>query len=170
MRRLSWQSRKLLFWILAVLTLATASCAKRQPEIVGVWKGDINKLPAVELNIKATEGQLAGTVTFFFQRKDSGAWKVQRQDSQPLTKPKFDGKTLVFEVSHEQAHPDSSGDPPSPSLSLFRLQKKDNWRATTKDKNRGSCWSGPNEFSGPVCSARNSLSTGFTSRGGGLIS
>jgi hypothetical protein len=104
--------KKLLFWFFPVLTLAILSCAKRQHEIVGVWKGEMNELPAVELNVQETERQLAGTITFFFQRKDSGTWKVERQDTQPLTRMAFDGKTLLFEVSHEQAHPDSSGDPP----------------------------------------------------------
>jgi hypothetical protein len=43
---------------------------------------------------------------------DSGTWKVERQGSQPLDKISFDGKRLLFQVSHEQAHPDSTGDPP----------------------------------------------------------
>jgi hypothetical protein len=43
---------------------------------------------------------------------DSGTWKVERQSSQPLEKISFDGQRLLFQVSHEQAHPDSAGDPP----------------------------------------------------------
>ena len=95
-----------------VLVLMITSCHRSTSPIVGLWKGEMNGLPALELEIQQRESQLSGRATFFFQRMDSGTWKVERQGSQPLDKISFDGKRLLFQVSHEQAHPDSAGDPP----------------------------------------------------------
>ena len=95
-----------------MLAVTTTSCHQSTSPIAGVWKGEMNGLPAIELVIQGAESQLAGRVTFFFQRMDSGTWKVERQGSEPLDKISFDGKRLLFQVSHEQAHPDSAGDPP----------------------------------------------------------
>ena len=95
-----------------LLAMINTSCHQSTSPIVGLWKGEMNGLPAVELVIQGAESQLTGQVTFFFQRMDSGTWKVERQGTQPLDKISFDGKRLLFQVSHEKAHPDSSGDPP----------------------------------------------------------
>lgn len=96
----------------AILAMMITSCHQSTSAVTGLWKGEMNGLPAVELMIQEAESQLTGEVTFFFQRMDSGAWKVERQGSQRLDKITFDGQRLRFQVSHEQAHPDSGGDPP----------------------------------------------------------
>jgi hypothetical protein len=95
-----------------LLAIITPGCHQKASPIVGLWMGEMNGLPAVELVVRGAESQITGEVTFFFQRMDSGTWKVERQRSQPLDKVSFDGKQLLFRVSHEQAHPDSLGDPP----------------------------------------------------------
>jgi hypothetical protein len=95
-----------------MLVMITTSCSRSTSPIIGLWKGEMNGLPAVELVIQEAGSQLTGQVTFFFQRMDSGTWKVERQGSQTLDKISFDGKRLFFQVSHDQAHPDSGGDPP----------------------------------------------------------
>ena len=95
-----------------MLVIIITSCRRSTSPIVGLWKGEMNGLPAVELVIQEAESRLTGRVTFFFQRMDSGTWKVERQSSQPLEKISYDGQRLLFQVSHEQAHPDSAGDPP----------------------------------------------------------
>ena len=95
-----------------MLVMIITSCRRSTSPIVGLWKGEMNGMPAVELVIQEAESRRTGRVTFIFQRMDSGTWKVERQNSQPLEKIFFDGQRLLFQVSHEQAHPDSAGDPP----------------------------------------------------------
>ena len=92
------------------------SCARTQNPIVGVWEGKMNDLPAVELTVRDNNGKLGGTIVFFFQRKDTGTWKVERQNGEPLSETAFDGKTLSFKISHERAHTDSSPDEPPVSF------------------------------------------------------
>src|SRR5690348_14632345 len=67
-----------------MLAMITTSCHRSTNPVVGLWKGEMNGLPAVELAIQGAESQLKGQVTFFFQRMDSGTWKVERQGSQTL--------------------------------------------------------------------------------------
>src|SRR5262245_58046834 len=67
----------------AVIVMAVVTCHRsRSP--AGVWKGEMNGLPAVEIVLQEDTGRLGGTITFFFQRKDDGKWKVERQNSEPL--------------------------------------------------------------------------------------
>lgn len=58
---------------------------------------------------------LSGRVVFYFQcRNDDDEWRIERENTEPLIDPRFDGRTLTFHVSHEDAHPGVSGpdDPP----------------------------------------------------------
>jgi hypothetical protein len=100
---------------LTISAISVLACTPTQNPIVGVWQGKMNDLPAVELTVRDGNGGLGGTIVFFFQRKDTGAWKVERQNEEPLIDLSFDGKTLSFKVSHKDAHTDSSpSDPPVP--------------------------------------------------------
>jgi hypothetical protein len=74
----------------------------------------MNDLPAVTIVVADDRGKLAGHIVFYFQQNDGAAWKVTRENKEPLINPRFDGRTLSFEVSHAQAHPGESGptDPP----------------------------------------------------------
>ena len=97
--------------ILSAITFS--GCARSESPIVGVWEGRMNELPAVELTVRDGDGGLGGTIVFFFQRKDTGVWKVERQGAEPLVDSRFDGKKLSFKISHLNAHTDSSpNDPP----------------------------------------------------------
>src|SRR5215831_15086758 len=80
-----------------VLALLITSCHQSTSSIIGLWKGEMNGLPALELEIQQRESLLSGRVTFFFQRMDSGTWKVERQVREPLDKISFDGKRLLFQ-------------------------------------------------------------------------
>ena len=94
-----------------------ADSSSADAAIVGVWRGELNHLPAVALTITDEGGPLAGAILFYLQ---------QRQDMtqprtataglpEPMLAPKFDGTTLQFQVSHKRAHPPGSlGDPPVP--------------------------------------------------------
>jgi len=94
-----------------IAAISVLSCT-RTPPIVGVWEGRMNELPAVELIVRDDDSGLTGTIVFFFQRKDTGTWKVERQNDEGLIDPIFDGKTLSFKISHADAHTDSSPSDP----------------------------------------------------------
>lgn len=78
----------------------------------------MNNLPEVVLTVKDEGGKLGGTILFYFQHRntDRDPWQVDLTHSTalPLIDPKFDGKTLFFQVSHKEAHPPRTlNDPPS---------------------------------------------------------
>lgn len=105
----------LIQWLLAT-TLLAAPAAKSP--VVGTWRGKIHDLPAVVLIVKDDGGKLSGTILFYFQHRntDHDPWQVDTTHSQPLPliDPKFDGKTIFFQVSHKEAHPPRTlNDPPS---------------------------------------------------------
>lgn len=86
--------------------------------IAGTWRGKMHDLPAVVLTVKDDAGKLSGTIRFYFlyRNTEDGPWQVDTEHSVPLPliDPKFDGKTISFQVSHKEAHPPRTlNDPPS---------------------------------------------------------
>lgn len=75
--------------------------------IVGVWRGQMNGLPAVTLVVTDEGGSLSGAVLFFFQQRPSvhDPYTASPGLPEPVLHPSFDGKSLVFQVSHRRAHP-----------------------------------------------------------------
>ena len=91
--------------------------------IVGTWRGRMYDLPAVELTVKYDGGKLSGTILFYFLHRNTeqDPWQVDTKHSipLPLINPRFDGKTIFFQVSHKGAHPPGTlNDPPS----FFRMR------------------------------------------------
>ena len=84
------------------------------PSIEGVWRVDMDGLPAVALVITNEGGSLSGAVLFYFHHRDPGQpWTSTPGLPEPLFNPKFDGTTSTFEVSHRRAHPPRTlNDPP----------------------------------------------------------
>ena len=84
------------------------------PSIDGVWRVDMDGLPAVALVITNEGGSLSGAVLFYFHHRDPGQpWTSSPGLPEPLFNLKFDGTTLTFEVSHRRAHPPRTlSDPP----------------------------------------------------------
>ena len=82
--------------------------------IEGVWRVDMDGLPAVALVITNEGGSLSGAVLFYLHHRDPGQpWTSSPGIPEPLFNPKFDGKTLTFQVSHRRAHPPRTlNDPP----------------------------------------------------------
>jgi len=103
---------------LTVSAISFLGCARTGSPIVGVWEGRMNELPAVKLTVRDGDGGLGGTIVFFFQTKNTGVWKVERQGEEPIIDSRFDGKTLSFKVSHLDAHTDSSPDDPPVSFNF----------------------------------------------------
>jgi hypothetical protein len=97
--------------------MATPAAAQDSP-IVGTWRGKMYDLPAVVLTVKDEGGKVSGTLLFYSlcRNTDHDPWQVDAKHSMalPLIDPKFDGKTLLFQVSHKEAHPPRTlNDPPS---------------------------------------------------------
>ena len=82
--------------------------------------------PFVTLTIDNETGNLSGAVLFYLHRCNEGQPVTSTPESpEPLINPKFDGKTLTFQVSHRRAHPPGSlNDPPvSFHLTLTGIDK-----------------------------------------------
>jgi hypothetical protein len=91
--------------------------ASANAPINGVWRGQMNGLPAVTLLVTDEGGSLVGGVQFYFQQQgnENSPWTVTPGLAEPMLNPKFDGKTLTFQISHRRAHPPGSlNDPPMP--------------------------------------------------------
>jgi hypothetical protein len=74
--------------------------------IEGVWRCEMNGLPAVTITVTNEGGSLTGAVLFYLHRRDPGKPETATPGiPEPLFNPKFDGKTLTFQVSHRRAHP-----------------------------------------------------------------
>jgi len=72
-------------------------------------------LPFIALLITNENGGLSGAVLFYFHHRDAVGqpWTSTPGLPEPLFNPKFDGKTLTFQVSHRRAHPPRTlNDPP----------------------------------------------------------
>ena len=85
--------------------------------ITGVWRGQMDNLPAVTLTITDEGGQLSGAVLFFLHVRATVNDPYSSKPAtaaEPILNPVFDGKTLHFLVSHKRAHPPRTlNDPPS---------------------------------------------------------
>jgi hypothetical protein len=102
----------LVIWFAAVCTAAAPPA--NNSAITGVWKGKMEGLPAVTLNVEEEGGKLRGAVLFFLILRNPGsAPSASAGIPEPLIEPSFDGKTLTFKVSHRYAHPPRTlKDPP----------------------------------------------------------
>lgn len=78
--------------------------------ILGVWRGSLGNLPAVEITLTDEGGELSGAVLFYLHLRKSPkeATAVTPGLAEPLFHLRFDGKTLAFQVSHRRAHPPGS--------------------------------------------------------------
>ena len=91
--------RRFLFCFLGAVLAAQA-----EPSLAGVWQGDINGLPGVEITIHEAKGIVDGTTGFYFQVRENGRWQVKEKYSTPMLKPKLVGKAVSFEVIHHKSH------------------------------------------------------------------
>lgn len=83
--------------------------------LVGVWRGQMDDLPAVTLTITDEGGGLSGAILFYLHRRTTvnDPYTSTPGIPEPLLNPTFDGKSLAFQVSHRHAHPPRTlHDPP----------------------------------------------------------
>ena len=84
-------------------------------KLLGVWRGQMENLPAVTLTLTDEGGRLSGAILFYLLRRNSvnEPYTSSPGIPEPLFRLKFDGRTLEFEVSHRHAHPPRTlSDPP----------------------------------------------------------
>jgi hypothetical protein len=107
------------FMLIVIVGVATAANEKEtDAAILGVWRGELDSLPAVTLNITEEAGPLQGAILFYLIRRDEGKPPTSSPGiPEPLFNPYFDGKSLTFQLSHRRAHANTSSDPPT----TFRL-------------------------------------------------
>jgi hypothetical protein len=99
--------------IIVVAALVAAADKGRNVAVVGIWRGELDNLPAVTLNITDEAGPLQGAMLFYLIRRDEGNPPTSSPGiPEPLFNPQFDGKSLTFQLSHRHAHADTTSDPP----------------------------------------------------------
>ncbi|MGO9338617.1 MAG: hypothetical protein ACLPY1_14040 [Terracidiphilus sp.] len=77
--------------------------------VVGVWRAQMDGLPAITLTVTDEGGSLTGAVLFYLHRREPGQPVTATPGiPEPLFHLQFDGKTLTFQVSHRRAHPPGS--------------------------------------------------------------
>jgi hypothetical protein len=93
--------------IVSALTVAGSSFQTGQGQngaIVGTWQGKFEKenLPAITLILREEGDKLTGSVISYKYRTDNeGHPELEKKYEEPLTDPKFDGKTLSFKMKFE---------------------------------------------------------------------
>jgi len=95
---------------------AAASSVSASP-ITGVWKCEMDGLPAVTLVVSDEGGSLTGAVLFYFHMRKTvnDPYTSTPGLPEPMFNLHLDGNTLAFQVSHRRAHPPRTlNDPPVP--------------------------------------------------------
>jgi hypothetical protein len=100
------------FWLGYILfSLLTASRAIAQAppgvtnsNVVGVWRCEMNGLPALTLLVTDESGSLTGAILFYFQQRktEKDPWNSTPGLPEPIFHPQLSGKSLLFEVSHRR--------------------------------------------------------------------
>ncbi len=92
----------------------TPSQAASEALILGIWRCEMEGLPAVTLTVTNEGGSLTGAVLFYLHRREpSQPVTATPGVPEPLFNVHFDGHTLTFDVSHRRAHPPRTlNDPP----------------------------------------------------------
>lgn len=83
--------------------------------VLGVWRAEMNGLPAFDLVVSDESGPLTGAIVFYLQKRVdvNHPYRATPGLPAPILNPIFDGKTLTFQVSHRGAHPPRTlSDPP----------------------------------------------------------
>jgi hypothetical protein len=88
--------------------------------ITGVWRSQMDGVPALVMTFSDEGGELTGAILFYMIRRDPGQpVRSVPGHPEPLFNLKFDGKVLDFKVSHRRSHgARTANDPPVP----FRLK------------------------------------------------
>jgi hypothetical protein len=94
---------------------ATASTKRDAAKFAGVWRGQFDNLPGVEMVISNEGGEFTGAILFYLHMRqdEHSPWTSTPKSPAPMFNMKLDGNTLRFRVSHKGAHPPGTlNDPP----------------------------------------------------------
>ncbi|HWQ52129.1 MAG TPA: hypothetical protein VN442_00495 [Bryobacteraceae bacterium] len=91
-----------------------AFAADKNSAIEGVWRGQMDGVPALVMTISDEGGDLTGAILFYLIRRQPGQPPHSAPGiPEPLFNLKFDGKALDFRVSHRRSHgARTANDPP----------------------------------------------------------
>lgn len=84
-------------------------------KFIGVWRGQMDNLPGVDLVITDEGGQLRGAVLFYLHIRPDvhSPYSSTPGLPEPIFGLKLEGETMKFDVSHRRAHPPRTlHDPP----------------------------------------------------------
>ena len=99
----------------AVTQEPAARADAQDMDITGVWHGEHNGLPWITVTLTKESGTLSGAVLFYLHRQQPGSAETASPGvPEPMLDPRFDGRTLTFEVSGRHAPPHSLDAPPIP--------------------------------------------------------
>jgi biopolymer transport protein ExbD len=72
----------------------------------GMWRGEVNHLPAIQLEVNEVGGKLGGEIVFDMQSRidDGSPWRVTGEYRAPLRRPHVESGALLFEVEHHVCH------------------------------------------------------------------
>lgn len=103
--------------IVVLLLLACACLAvadDKNAPVTGVWRGEMDGLPAIVMTVSDEGGELTGAILFYLIRRDEGQpARSSPGTPEPMFHLKFDGRVLSFQVSHRRAHgARTANDPP----------------------------------------------------------
>ncbi len=104
--------------------------------VTGVWRAQFNNLPAFTLVVTDEGGELSGAILFYMLKREDVDHPFTATPGlpEPILNPKFDGKTLTFQVSHKRAHPPRTlSDPPT----TFQLTLADDGKAQVLNLSEG---------------------------------
>jgi hypothetical protein len=92
-------------WLCLVLGCAGVTAAERYEAVTGVWRGQMDGVPALAMTISDEGGELTGAMLFYLIRRNPGQPPTSTAGNpEPMFNLKFDGKALDFRVSHRRAH------------------------------------------------------------------
>lgn len=88
----------------------TGSASGDFAKFVGVWRGEFDNLPGVDLVVTEEGGKLQGAILFYLHRRSNAnsPYSATPGLPEPIFDPAPEGDTLHFLVSHRRAHPPGS--------------------------------------------------------------
>lgn len=114
---------RLVFSMLFFASMSSMSAADSL--FAGIWEGQTNGLPAIQLRIHDSGGKPDGDIVFYFQhREPNGPWAVKSEYPTPLLNVKAEVKTMTFEVRHHKSH-GSSDFGPNVKFRLDRISEQE---------------------------------------------
>ena len=91
-------------------TAAGAPAGHDTARFAGVWRGEFDGLPGVDIAISDEGGELTGAIQFYLHTRPDvhSPWTSKAGTPGPMFNLKLEGNTLQFRVSHKGAHPPGS--------------------------------------------------------------